>query len=229
MNVPAWVFGDGELVDRRYFSPTRRAAHAAAAGFVAIAIGACATETETKNDDLEAAPAYDLIEPKAPVLSPDAMSVRLANTINDYRASKGLSRVPLSRALGIVAKNHAQNIVSHKTEWSPPCNLHSWAAIGGAKACCYPDSHTTPHCMWDKPRELTGFPGNGFEIAVSVGSGTVTPEVALEMWRMSPHHHDVILNRGMWADLPFKSMGAGIVNGVGVVWFSDTADAHGGY
>jgi hypothetical protein len=53
--------------------------------------------------------------------------------------------------------------------------------------------------MWRKPGELTHFKATGYEIAAS---GTPTSQSALEAWKSSPRHHEVILNEEIWRSDP---------------------------
>jgi hypothetical protein len=71
-------------------------------------------------------------------------------------------------------------------------NLHSWSDNGNWQGkygngnwigCCYPDDHSKKHCMWDKPKEITGYQGNGYEIA---HHGSSTAQGALNSWKSSP-------------------------------------------
>ena len=76
--------------------------------------------------------------------------------------------------------------------------------------------------MWDKPDELTVYTGNGYEISHG-GSGTVSPTSALNGWKNSSGHNDVILNQGIWTT-PWGAMGVGIDGSYAHVWFGHQAD-----
>ena len=54
---------------------------------------------------------------------------------------------------------------------------------------------------------MTSFRGNGYEIS-AMGYGDVA--AALRGWQSSEGHHNVILNRGIWANKRFEAMGVGI-------------------
>ena len=56
------------------------------------------------------------------------------------------------------------------------------------------------------------------------GSGVGSPEQALSLWQSSPGHNEVILNQGIWADLPWGALGADIHQGFAVLWFGAEAD-----
>ena len=57
--------------------------------------------------------------------------------------------------------------VDNKPDAPPECNLHSWSDKGPWSACCYTPDHAQAQCMWDKPSELTNYPGNGYEISAA--------------------------------------------------------------
>ena len=82
--------------------------------------------------------------------------------------------------------------------------------------------------MWNKPSELTYFKSTGFEIAIGqpgVDNGYVLDaQKSLELWRGSPLHHDVILNRGTWQNTTWRALGAGIIDSHAAAWFSEDAD-----
>jgi hypothetical protein len=79
--------------------------------------------------------------------------------------------------------------------------------------------------MWDKPRELSPYKGDGFEIAAFYSDG-ITAQMALDMWKESPSHHDVILQKGIWKTKSFKAMGIGIKGNYACVWFGFEPDSN---
>ena len=108
-------------------------------------------------------------------------------------------------------------------------NLHSWSNNGNWqgkygesawKGCCYPDDHSNKTCMWEKPKEITNYPDNGYEIS-HWGSGTVTAQSALASWKTSSGHNDVILNKGMWSNLTWKAIGAAYGGNYACAWFGE--------
>lgn len=155
-----------------------------------------------------------------------AQESELIELVNEYRAEHGLPAVPQSSSLCTVGHLHAVDLAEQNPHGPAECNLHSWSGAGAWSACCYTSDHMEAQCMWDKPRELTDYQGNGFENAAGNG-GTLTPAQALDLWRGSPGHNDVILNQGMWADLPWGAVGAGIHEGYAVLWFGDQVDPAG--
>ncbi|WP_176737020.1 CAP domain-containing protein [Oligoflexus tunisiensis] len=152
----------------------------------------------------------------------------LARLINEYRVSKGLPAVPLSTSLSRVAQIHTWDIATNHPNTGTgangvPCDLHSWSNKGTWSPICF----TGPEgeFMWSKPRELTSYPSNGFEISAGAG-GSLTPEAALNGWKSSGPHNDVILNQGPWTGT-WQAMGVGIYHGYAHVWFGEVADAAG--
>lgn len=82
--------------------------------------------------------------------------------------------------------------------------------------------------MWNKPRELTGFPALGYEVS-AMSTGSLDAETALQIWQGSPAHHAVILSQGDWASKPWRSIGAAIYGGFAVAWFAQEPDGAGGF
>lgn len=159
---------------------------------------------------------------------PDALSIALTDRINAYRVSRGLPSIPRSRALGIVAANHVRDLAKNYRGGGDSCNLHSWSQSSLWSGCCYTPDHAQAKCMWQKPRELTGFPAQGYEIS-AMSTGTLDPDAALQIWQGSPGHHAVILSQGEWGSSPWRSIGAAIYGGFAVAWFAHEPDGAGGY
>jgi hypothetical protein len=151
----------------------------------------------------------------------------LATLINEYRAEKGLSQIELSSSLSYVAQVHAQDLLSNKDRPSR-CNLHSWSDKGDWTSCCYTPDHKQSECMWNKPAELTDYPGLGYEIAYFTTSTFNTPLLTaqdiLNAWKGSSGHNAVIMNEGIWRSVSWKAMGIGIYKGYATVWFGKEKD-----
>jgi hypothetical protein len=77
--------------------------------------------------------------------------------------------------------------------------------------------------MWDKPKEIAGYNGHGYEIAYWT-SGTATAEEGLSGWRKSPAHDPLLINEGMWARAKWKAIGIGLYQQYGIVWFGEGED-----
>jgi hypothetical protein len=146
----------------------------------------------------------------------------LFGEINAYRVENGLEEIPMSKSLTKVAETHVKDLVENQPV-KGNCNMHSWSDKGSWTSCCYTPDHASADCMWNKPRELTSYKGNGYEIAAWY-SIDITPEMALKLWKESSGHNNVILNKDVWKDLEWKAMGAAIYQGYAVVWFGEETD-----
>lgn len=146
----------------------------------------------------------------------------LVEAINKYRQENSLSEIPVSISLTKVAETHALDLASNYVA-SNECNLHSWSDKGNWTPFCYTPDHVNAQLMWDKPRELTSYPGNGYEIAV-FKSGSITAVEALELWKKSEAHHDMIMNTGIWNDMKWNAIGGAIYKGYAIVWCGEEAD-----
>lgn len=163
----------------------------------------------------------------------DCLSVteqNLAAMINEYRKREGLPAIKLSKSLSRVAAIHCEDLYETYTH-SGRCNLHSWSDNGKWSSCCYTDDHKKAACMWDKPRELSDYEGDGFEIAYYTTRALDNPEEyandILVSWMGSPGHNAVIVNKGIWKSVEWNAMGIGIVDGYATVWFGKLADPEG--
>lgn len=151
---------------------------------------------------------------------------QLADLINQYRIQQGLKKIPVSVSLTLVAEAHVLDLENNIL--SGNCNLHSWSNQGNWTACCYTSDHAKAQCMWDKPKEITQrhYIGNGYEIA-AYSTGAITPEGALELWKGSSGHHNVIINRDIWVNSNWQAIGAAVSEHYAVVWFGTEADPDG--
>jgi uncharacterized protein YkwD len=148
--------------------------------------------------------------------------------INEYRQSKKLSPVEFSPSLSYVARLHAKDQTHHHV-YKSKCTLHSWSSDGNWSSCCYTADHKKAECMWNKPRELTRYTGDGFEISFfstfEYDSEAAFAADALAGWKKSPGHNTVIVNLGHWNKTEWKAMGVGIHGNYINVWFGKEADS----
>lgn len=147
---------------------------------------------------------------------------KLYTIVNQYRNSRGLHTIPLSRSLTAVAQTHVRDLMEHFTQGGAG-NAHSWSSYGSWTACCYTPDHAQAQHMWNKPSQLTPYKGDGFEIAYG-NLGTFTAEDALKGWKSSPGHHSVIINTGIWADARWSAIGIAIYKNYSVIWFGKDTD-----
>ena len=146
----------------------------------------------------------------------------IVDVINNYRKENNLSVIPVSPSLTTIAEIHAKDLTENYV-LSDKCNIHSWSDKGKWIPFCYSPDQSNAQLMWDKPRELTSYTGNGYEIAV-FRSDTMTASIALNLWISSEEHLDVILNKGIWKDLKWKAIGGAINGKYAVAWFGEETD-----
>jgi hypothetical protein len=149
---------------------------------------------------------------------------KLYTLITQYRESQKLPPIPLSAKLSQVAKAHARDLADNYV-FDPEniCNPHSWSSKGKWTPCCYTSDHKQAACMWDKPREIAQYPGNGYEIAY-YSSGGANAEEGIEGWKKSAGHNPLLVNSGIWAKVKWQAIGIAIYEEYGLVWFGDIAD-----
>jgi len=140
--------------------------------------------------------------------------------VNAERAKVNLPAIPLSKSMCQVASIHTRDMAENGPVQGE-CNLHSWSDQGSWSACCYTSDHAQAECMWNKPRELTDYPGNGYENS-AVGVSTAADAVAL--WMNSSGHRGVILEEGIWEGANWGALGADIHQSYAVLWFGKETD-----
>ncbi len=153
----------------------------------------------------------------------------LYKLVMQYRKTLGLPEIPLSSSLSYVAQTHVKDLAIYHPDKSG-CNLHSWSNNGKWSSCCYTPDHKQANSMWNKPRELTNYKGNGYEIAFNVwhsddANYIVTAEEALKGWKESKGHNEVVTNKGIWKTTQWNAIGIGIYKGYAVIWFGAEKDA----
>jgi hypothetical protein len=129
-----------------------------------------------------------------------------------------------------------QDLVVNSPDAGDTCGMHSWSDKGAWTACCFPDTrfHTQPdaatlRCSWDKPRELSDYPGTGYENTLfdADAEDDATPASALEEWKKSKSHHELMINGGTWVDNKFNAVGAGFLGKYAVMWIGEDFDLAG--
>ena len=155
-------------------------------------------------------------------LSPEEK--KLYDLMMDYRKSRGLGPISLSAKLTRVAQTHARDLVENY-DFDPgnKCNPHSWSSKGKWSACCYTSDHKKAECMWDKPKEISGYASHGYEIAYYSSAGA-SAEEGLAGWKKSPSHNPLIINDGIWNKVTWKAIGIGLYKEYGIVWFGELED-----
>lgn len=149
---------------------------------------------------------------------------KLYDLLMQYRKSKKLKSIPISAKLTQVAQAHVRDLADNYTyEEDPICNPHSWSDKGSWSPCCYTNDHKEAKCMWNKPKEIAGYEGNGYEIAYYSSAGASAFE-GIEGWKKSPGHNPVMINLGTWSKVEWKAVGIGLYKEYGVIWFGEVED-----
>lgn len=173
---------------------------------------------------LAAAPAWAQYANTADCLNPQ--EALLADLVNDYREENGLARVPIAFSLSSVGQWHVWDLETNDA-WGGRCNLHSWSDARPSlwDPMCYTDDHAQAAQMWNKPRQISDgdYDSNGYENA-AWNSGTITAAGALEGWKSSVGHNQVILNLGAWAGQTWRGLGVGVSQHFAVLWFGTLTD-----
>lgn len=144
--------------------------------------------------------------------------------IMDYRKANGLPPIPVSAKLTKVAKTHAVDLVeNYRFDPANKCNPHSWSKKGKWSSCCYTSDHKAASCMWDKPKEIADYDGNGYEIAYYSSAGA-TAKQGLEGWQASPGHNPLLVNLGIWKQVTWGAIGISLYKEYGIVWFGEQVD-----
>ena len=160
---------------------------------------------------------------------------KLYYMINAYRESLGLPKLSFSKSLTEVARAHVRDSNTYTPENQVDSrgirgNLHSWSGNGSWTPVVYTSDHYYMYDMWSKPREITNYTGNGYEIS-SWSSGMISPERALNLWKNSPGHNSIMTTQitgdADWSDL--KTMGVSIDGHYAHVWFGSDTDPDGYY
>lgn len=158
------------------------------------------------------------------VICLSAEEKKLYDLIMAYRKSKKLKPVPFSAKLTKVAQVHVKDLAANfNYEDHGDCNPHSWSGKGNWTACCYTGDPSRAACMWDKPKEISGYEREGFEIAYYSSAGASAVE-GLEGWKKSHGHNPVLINSGTWSKTEWKAIGIGIYEQYAVVWFGELED-----
>lgn len=150
----------------------------------------------------------------------------LYELLMEYRAEFDLPIIPISSELTMVAQEHCKDLVVNSPDLVEGCSVHSWSYESGFKGCCHGLDGSNPDCIWDKPYELTGYPGPGYEIVVGtskndLGRRKLSLGAALEAWANSPSHNCVILNLEPFNQVEWRSIGIAVNNGFACVWFGE--------
>lgn len=146
----------------------------------------------------------------------------LYRKINDYRKSKGLQVIPISRSLCYVAKMHVIDLHENRPDTSY-CNLNSWSDKGPWKACCHSKHKPDPECILEKPRELTSYPGQAHELCY-FDSQAIQIDTVLNFWIKVDQAKDILINNRKWSLFTWQAIGVGIYRQYACVWLGEAQD-----
>jgi len=150
---------------------------------------------------------------------------KIYRMINEYRRQYDLPPIPLSRSLCYVANTHVKDLFFHNPDIEP-CNFHSWSDRGPWKPFCYPGDEDKKNSVWDKPKELSGYPGKGFEIVYWENDAVMIDSV-IAFWRSFDYFNGFLMNTGKWEGKQWNAIGIGICQNYAAAWFGEVADPGG--
>lgn len=147
---------------------------------------------------------------------------KLYNIIMEYRATRGLPKIPLSKSLTFVAKTHLKDLIKNKPD-TCGCNPHSWSDRGNWTPVCYTSDHKLAEYARIKAKELTNYSGYSYEIATKITPAHIkmTAAEAIDGFKNSPPHNAAIMNLNNWNDNEWKAIGIAIDANYACVWFGE--------
>ena len=148
--------------------------------------------------------------------------IELFKLINEMRKENGLPAVKLSASLTYVAQTHVRDLDLTYIRNSN-CNMHSWSEKGHWTPFCYPKDQSKKKSVWDKPKELTNYPGQAYEV-VFWENGPAIPKNIIESWKSTSQSELLINGKGKWDKMNWKVVGIGIYNGYCSAWFGESED-----
>ena len=173
-----------------------------------------------------------LLDVDSPELS--AKEKELIKLVNDYREQHGKKRLKVSKSLMKVARTHINDLNMNFDMDNPPVdargikgNMHSWSDKGNWTPVVYTKDHKHDKLTKIKPKEIAGYDQTGYEAAVN--GFLITPQRALEKWKNSPGHNDMILSQNGWDPTPeeeengftrISNMGVAINGDYACIWFT---------
>jgi hypothetical protein len=139
----------------------------------------------------------------------------LYKIINDYRVANKLPPVAILEALSLVANRHLLDLTNNVKFFT-----HGWSD------CPYDiKNEKTWNCVTEAPQRLkTNYQGQGYENLYRNLGGNATPQLALDAWKKSPLHNNLILNLDVWKDTSFDAFGLAISGNYAAIWFGTQSD-----
>ena len=150
---------------------------------------------------------------------------RLCELINTHREEQGLKKITLSSSLSFVARTHVIDLYTNHPDTSI-CNLNSWSDKGDWTSCCHNKYVPKEDCVRNKPRELSNYSGDGYELTYAEIFNT-HPDTVFRFWKKIDEANNFLLNNDSWEDKTWKAMGVGIYKNYAVVWMGERSDPAG--
>ncbi len=147
---------------------------------------------------------------------------RLAELINAHRLVNGLKEVPLSASLSFVARTHVIDLYTNHPD-TGICNLNSWSDKGDWTACCHNKYVPKEACIRNKPKELTKYTGEGYELTYAEVLST-NADTVFRFWTEIEQAEEFLLNEESWKDKNWRAMGVGIYKSYAVLWMGTRTD-----
>ncbi|MCD4723813.1 MAG: SPOR domain-containing protein [Bacteroidales bacterium] len=148
---------------------------------------------------------------------------RLYEMINAHRVLNGLKEIPLSASLSYVARTHVIDLYTNHPDTSI-CNLNSWSDKGSWTPCCHNKYVPQEECIRNKPKELTGYTGEGYELTYAEVFNT-RADTVFKFWSTIDEANEFLLNEGRWEKKNWRAIGIGIYKSYAVVWMGQKTDA----
>jgi hypothetical protein len=143
--------------------------------------------------------------------------------INAHRIVNGLDEIPLSASLSFVARTHVIDLYTNHPDTSI-CNLNSWSDKGDWTPCCHNKYVPKEDCIRNKPKELTNYSGEGYELTYAEVFDT-HPDTVFRFWKKIDEANNFLLNEDKWEDKTWRAMGVGIYKSYAVLWMGQRRDA----
>ncbi|MFZ1701757.1 MAG: hypothetical protein WBO10_02400 [Pyrinomonadaceae bacterium] len=145
-------------------------------------------------------------------LSPDETA--LFQLVSRYRAANSLPALKLSKSLSLVANRHLLDLQRNLKRFT-----HSWSD------CDYDIAREkTWPCINNAPKRLnSGYDGQGYETLYRTATDKASGPAALDAWKKSSLHNSIILNLGMFKDIPWNEVGMAIDGPYVAFWFGSPA------
>lgn len=143
--------------------------------------------------------------------------------INAHRVLNGLKEIPLSASLSYVARTHVIDLYTNHPDTSI-CNLNSWSDKGSWTPCCHNKYVPQEECIRNKPKELTGYTGEGYELTYAEVFNT-RADTVFKFWSTIDEANEFLLNEGRWEKKNWRAIGIGIYKSYAVVWMGQKTDA----